>query len=169
MPRLRSIGPAGPCSRCGTVCSFGSGCLPPPLSSSCSCCFRSRCGTTTLRDDVVRRCHDGSTGGRFGITKTQDQVARRAYWHRWREPFDGLSDSARSAPGIIAGLLRNRAIFNHSSLDRHGRGSRSTSRGPIRRLGILARVTFERWSTTSPSGQRRAHCPTRKPPRWPVP
>ena len=38
-----------------------------------------------LRDDDVRRCHDRSTGGHFGITKTQDQVARRAYWHRWRE------------------------------------------------------------------------------------
>ena len=35
-----------------------------------------------LRDDVVRRCHDRSTGGHFGITKTQDQVARRSYWHR---------------------------------------------------------------------------------------
>ena len=33
----------------------------------------------TLRDDVVRRCHDGSRRGHFGITKTLDQVARRAY------------------------------------------------------------------------------------------
>ena len=116
---------------------FGSGCLPPPLSSYCSCWFRSRCGTTS------------SDGAMMGPPVTISATPRlRTRWLGGPtgigggKPFDGLFDSSRSAPVTIAGLLQNRAVLNHSSPDRPGSRSRSTSRGPIRRLGILAFVTF---------------------------
>jgi len=35
--------------------------------------------------DVLRSCHEGTTGGHFGIRRTLDQVKRRFYWHTWKE------------------------------------------------------------------------------------
>ena len=146
-----------PCSRCGTVCSFGSGCLPPPLSSSCSCWFRPRCEMTS------------SDGATMGPPMAISESPRLRI--RWLgaptgigggKPFDGSSDSARSAPGTIAGLLRNRAIFNYSSPDRHGNGYRSTSRDPIRLLGILARFILAvvdhitKWAEACPLPNKEA-------------
>ena len=37
------------------------------------------------RSDLIRQCHSRSTDGHLGIAKTSDQVARRAYWHGWRD------------------------------------------------------------------------------------
>ena len=96
----------------------------------------------TLRDDVVRRCHDGYTGGDFGITKTQDQVARRAYWHRWRKTVRRLvrqcSECARYHRGTPPKQGRLQPSVTGSPWQRI---SIDLTR-PIRRIGILARVTF---------------------------
>lgn len=37
-----------------------------------------------LKDNVIRAAHTGMTGGHFGISKTKEQVQRRAYWHTWQ-------------------------------------------------------------------------------------
>ena len=37
-----------------------------------------------LRKAYIRQCHVGMTGGHMGLRKTQDQVARRAYFPRWK-------------------------------------------------------------------------------------
>ena len=34
--------------------------------------------------DVIRSCHEGQTGGHFGISRTLDQVRRRFYWTSWK-------------------------------------------------------------------------------------
>jgi len=34
---------------------------------------------------VLRSCHEGATGGHFGIQRTLDQVKRRLYWLTWKE------------------------------------------------------------------------------------
>jgi len=34
---------------------------------------------------VLRSCHEGMTGGHFGIGRTLDQVKRRFYWLTWEE------------------------------------------------------------------------------------
>ena len=34
---------------------------------------------------VLRSCHEGATGGHFGIQRTLDQVKRRFYWLTWKE------------------------------------------------------------------------------------
>jgi hypothetical protein len=38
-----------------------------------------------LRSLYVRHCHTGMTGGHQGISKTQEQVARRAYFPSWKQ------------------------------------------------------------------------------------
>ena len=38
-----------------------------------------------LRTVYVRHCHAGMTDGHQGISKTQEQVARRAYFPRWKQ------------------------------------------------------------------------------------
>ena len=35
--------------------------------------------------DVLRSCHEGMTGGHFGIRRTLGQVKRRFYWLTWKE------------------------------------------------------------------------------------
>jgi len=35
--------------------------------------------------DVIRRSHEGATGGHFGIKRTIDQVKRRFYWSTWKD------------------------------------------------------------------------------------
>ena len=34
--------------------------------------------------DILRSCHEGQTGGHFGISRTFDQVWRRFYWTSWK-------------------------------------------------------------------------------------
>ena len=34
--------------------------------------------------DILRSCHEGQTGGHFGINRTLDQVRRRFYWTSWK-------------------------------------------------------------------------------------
>ena len=37
-----------------------------------------------VRDAFIRHCHRGQTGGHMGVRKTQEQVARRAYFCHWK-------------------------------------------------------------------------------------
>ena len=41
-----------------------------------------------LRIPLIRLIHDGPTGGHTGITKTKDQVRRRAYWPGWTKTVE---------------------------------------------------------------------------------
>ena len=43
---------------------------------------------TSMRLDLLRMMHDGMTGGHAGITKTKDQVRRRAYWPGWTKSVE---------------------------------------------------------------------------------
>ena len=37
-----------------------------------------------LRETIMKQSHSGMCGGHMGISKTCDQVSRRAYWLGWR-------------------------------------------------------------------------------------
>ena len=43
---------------------------------------------SSLRTPLIRMIHDGPTGGYSGITKTKDQVRRRAYWPGWTKAVE---------------------------------------------------------------------------------
>jgi len=46
--------------------------------------FRQLLVPRRLVPGILRSCHEGQTGGHFGITRTLDQVRRRFYWTSWK-------------------------------------------------------------------------------------
>ena len=42
----------------------------------------------TKRNDLIRLVHEGMTGGHAGITRTKEQVRRRAYWPGWTKSVE---------------------------------------------------------------------------------
>ena len=46
--------------------------------------FRQLLVPRQLVKNILRSCHEGQTGGHFGITRTLDQVRRRFYWTSWK-------------------------------------------------------------------------------------
>jgi len=73
--------------------------------------------------DVLRSCHEGITGGHFGIRRTLDQVKRRFYWLTWKE--DTIRFCKRCEP------------------------CNEYHRGKLRRTGplqpVIAGAPYERW------------------------
>jgi len=114
--------------------------------------------------DVLHCCHEGMTGGHFGIRRTLDLVKRRFYWLTWKE--DTIRFCKRCEP------------------------CNEYHRGKLRRIGplglqpVIAGAPYERWyidltrphprsergNTTYarpvwmllPSGQKRFHSAPRK-------
>ena len=43
---------------------------------------------TAMRPELIRMLHEGMTGGHAGISRTKDQVRRRAYWPGWTKSVE---------------------------------------------------------------------------------
>ena len=116
-----------------------------------------------MRDDVVRRCHDGSTGGHFGITKTQDQVARRAYWHRWRETVRRVDRQCSECAGYHRGAPpkqgRLQPLVTGSSWERNSidlTGPHAPARDYRARYIITVVDHFTKWAEACPLPNKEA-------------
>ena len=46
------------------------------------------------KQEFVKRCHEGITGGHRAFRSTLDQVQRRGFWLGWRRDFAGFVDNA---------------------------------------------------------------------------
>ena len=46
-----------------------------------------------LRRDFVLKAHSGMTGGHMGVTRTREQVRRRAYWPGWSHQIENILKS----------------------------------------------------------------------------
>jgi len=61
--------------------------------------------------DVLRSCHEGTTGGHFGIRRTLDQVKRRLYWLTWNKNTIRVCKRCEPRNKYHGGKLRNTGPF----------------------------------------------------------
>jgi transposase InsO family protein len=79
----------------------------------------------SLREEAVRRCHVGMTGGHMGIKKTLDQVQQRFYWTTWK------ADTAR-----ICRQCQECASYHRGKLPRSAPLQPIATGAPFERLSI---------------------------------
>jgi hypothetical protein len=115
-----------------------------------------------LREKVITESHGGMTGGHMGLSKTCDQVQRRAYWLGWRRDtvrfcrrcdeccryFRGQLPKNGPLQPIMAG-----APFERMSIDLTGPHCR-TARGSVYILTCID--AFTKWTEAFPIPNKEA-------------
>ena len=57
-----------------------------------------------LRQEIMRVCHAGMSGGHMGVRRTKAKVQRQAYWDGWGADVEAISaERVKSAPSITGG------------------------------------------------------------------
>ena len=72
----------------------------------------------SLRKEMIRLVHEGITGGHAGITRTKDQVQRRAFWPGWTKSVELFVKACHPCSRYHRGSAPRRGLL-HPGLASH--------------------------------------------------